>query len=98
MKTKRNRIAKATRRDCGRRHSKLSTARRGSLAESKPEPVNRIPTPAEPAAPPVEHQAYTGDSAFHLYVREIGQTKLLTPQEEIQLARRIHKGDARARE
>jgi len=96
MKTKRNRVAKAG--DCGRRHSKLSTARRGSLAESKTEPLNRIPIPAEPAAPPVERQAYTGDSAFHLYVREIGQTKLLTPKEEIQLARRIHKGDAKARE
>jgi RNA polymerase primary sigma factor len=50
------------------------------------------------AAPPVEPQAYTGDSAFHLYVREIGQTKLLTPKEEVQLARRIQKGDAKARE
>jgi len=58
----------------------------------------RIPAPAEPATPPTEHQAYTGDSAFHLYVREIGQTKLLTPKEEVQLARRIQKGDAKARE
>jgi RNA polymerase primary sigma factor len=41
---------------------------------------------------------YSGDSAFHLYIREIGETKLLTPSEEIQLARRIHKGDAKARE
>jgi RNA polymerase primary sigma factor len=31
-------------------------------------------------------------------VREIGQTPLLTPKEEIQLARRIHKGDEEARE
>ena len=46
----------------------------------------------------MERHAYTGDSAFHLYVREIGQTKLLTPKEEIQLARRIHRGDAEARE
>src|SRR5688572_10177383 len=37
-------------------------------------------------------------SAFHLYVREVGQTKLITPQEERQLARRIQKGDAEARE
>ena len=51
-----------------------------------------------PPAPPAERQTYSGDSAFHLYVREIGQTKLLTPKEDIQLARRIQKGDAKARE
>jgi RNA polymerase primary sigma factor len=37
-------------------------------------------------------------SAFRLYVREVGQTKLLTPKEERELARRIRKGDAEARE
>jgi RNA polymerase primary sigma factor len=95
---KQDRIAKATRRDCGRRHSKLPAGRRGRLTASKPQPANRILAPAEPAAPPVERQAYTGDSAFHLYVREIGLTDLLTPKEEVQLARRIQKGDAKARE
>jgi RNA polymerase primary sigma factor len=62
------------------------------------ETSNRLPPAPAPSPVPVEAQAYTGDSAFHLYVREIGQTKLLTPQEEIQLARRIQKGDAKARE
>ncbi len=52
------------------------------------------PVPAERTA----YAGYTGDSAFHLYIREIGQTQLLTPKEEIQLARRIQKGDAKARE
>lgn len=37
-------------------------------------------------------------SAFRLYVREVGQTKLITPKEERELARRIKKGDAEARE
>ena len=37
-------------------------------------------------------------SAFSLYVREVGQTKLITPKEERELARRIKKGDAEARE
>jgi RNA polymerase primary sigma factor len=36
--------------------------------------------------------------ALHLYLREIGQVKLLTPQEEIALARRIKRGDKKARE
>lgn len=37
-------------------------------------------------------------SAFRLYVREVGQTKLISPAEERELARRIKKGDAVARE
>src|SRR5438876_2800353 len=36
--------------------------------------------------------------ALQLYMREIGQVKLLTPKEEIALARRIKRGDAEARE
>jgi RNA polymerase primary sigma factor len=100
MKTKRNRIVKAARRNCQPRHSSFTAARRGRRVAAKPEPTVCAPAPAGPviAPSPVERQQYTGDSAFHLYVREIGQTKLLTPQEEVQLARRIQKGDAKARE
>src|SRR5436189_592222 len=36
--------------------------------------------------------------ALQLYLREIGQVKLLTPKEEVALARRIKRGDAQARE
>ncbi|MGA2242799.1 MAG: sigma-70 factor domain-containing protein, partial [Verrucomicrobiota bacterium] len=45
-----------------------------------------------------ESMRYDGDTAIKLYLREIGQVKLLTPQEEIQLAARIKKGDKKARE
>ena len=38
-----------------------------------------------------------GDT-LQLYLREIGQVKLITPQEEIALAKRIKKGDRKARE
>lgn len=48
--------------------------------------------------PDRERSGYDGDTAIKLYLREIGQVKLLTPQEEIQLAARIKKGDKRARE
>jgi RNA polymerase primary sigma factor len=45
-----------------------------------------------------ERSAYDGETAIKLYLREIGQVKLLTPQEEIDLAGRIKKGDKKARE
>jgi len=38
------------------------------------------------------------DSGLQLYLREINQTQLLTPDEEITLARRIRKGDLQARD
>ena len=71
------------------------------------EPIfsNPPPSPAKPApeaeAPPLterERGSYDGDSAIKLYLREIGLVQLLTPQEEIELAAKIKKGDKKARE
>ena len=76
-------------------------------------PAARVPmfeeTPANVPAPPAttgdtttfirrEMERHEGDSAIKLYLREIGQTKLITAQEEIELAARIKKGDKKARE
>lgn len=44
---------------------------------------------------PVEYEPRT---AYSLYLREIGETKLLTAAEEVELAARIKKGDEAARE
>jgi len=55
-----------------------------------------LPAAAEPRTR--ERSGYDGDTAIKLYLREIGQVKLLTPQEEIELAARIKKGDKKARE
>lgn len=65
-----------------------------------PEPIVTVSV-APPAPAPIperERASYDGDTAIKLYLREIGQVKLLTPQEEIELAARIKKGDKKARE
>lgn len=61
-----------------------------------------IPTPAVPpgipAPEPERRERYDGDTAFKLYLREIGKVPLLTPAQEVELAARIKKGDKKARE
>lgn len=47
---------------------------------------------------PLERVGYDGDTAYKLYLREIGQVGLLTVQQEIDLASLIKKGDKEARE
>ncbi len=47
---------------------------------------------------PLDRARYDGDSAYKLYLREIGQVGLLTIQQEIDLASLIKKGDKEARE
>ena len=72
-------------------------------------PAAVVPAVPVPGAPPAtagdttqfiqrEVSRYDADTAIKLYLREIGQVKLLTPQEEIELAARIKKGDKKARE
>jgi RNA polymerase primary sigma factor len=67
------------------------------------EPVNAeeaVASEAEHSAAARERERsfYDGDRTLKLYLREIGQVRLLTSQEEIELAARIKKGDKWARE
>ncbi len=68
--------------------------------KAAPTAAGSVPRDEVVAAPPParERLSYDGDTAIKLYLREIGQVKLLTPLEEIALAARIKRGDKRARE
>jgi RNA polymerase primary sigma factor len=66
-------------------------------AEEAAEAARKKKAAAEAPVKP-ERTSYDGDTAIKLYLREIGQVKLLTPQEEIELAAKIKKGDKKARE
>jgi RNA polymerase primary sigma factor len=75
----------------------VRTTRLGEPRETA-ERVEVRPEPRDPETGRRDTSGYDGDTAFKLYLREIGQVKLLTPEEEIKLAARIKRGDKEARE
>jgi RNA polymerase primary sigma factor len=68
-------------------HLNLSAPPSASRASAAHDPI-----PSHDAA------GYGGDRSIKLYLREIGQVPLLTPDQEVELASRIKRGDAAARE
>jgi RNA polymerase primary sigma factor len=79
-------------------------ASKKSETESKahapaPSPSHPEPSHDEPVSEPrSEHTTYSADTSLKLYLREIGKVKLLSQEDEVQLAARIRKGDKKARE
>jgi RNA polymerase primary sigma factor len=74
-----------------------SSAKPSEAADAFGDSPRKTDKPLE-VTPFRDRGSYDGDTAFKLYLREIGQVKLLTPEEEIELAARIKKGDKKARE
>src|SRR6266581_4363281 len=82
---------------------RITPAEGSAPAKAAPRAVEpaEAPVPVELSSPPHyerERSSYDGDTAIKLYLRKIGQVKLLTPLEEIELAAKIKKGDRKARE
>jgi RNA polymerase primary sigma factor len=71
-----------------------STPSESELAAETPLTDEDLATPLSEKA----RSAYDGDTAIKLYMREIGQVRLLTAKEEHELAERVKKGDKKARE
>ena len=106
-------VRRLKRRPAARVAKKPRAAGRKLFSKAGPEPAssNEFPRAVVPGdtafvakiealipVPDRDRVPYDGDTAIKLYLREIGLVKLLTPQEEIELAARIKKGDKKARE
>ncbi|HUA67724.1 MAG TPA: sigma-70 family RNA polymerase sigma factor [Candidatus Saccharimonadales bacterium] len=89
-----------------RQAAKIKRRKKVSARAATKTVVPAVPSPNTPPATGgdttqfIQREAsrYDADTVIKLYLREIGQVKLLTPQEEIELAARIKKGDKKARE
>ena len=83
------------RQSCGRRLRRAPAPMRETA-----QPEVTLAAEVQPVANfnPAPRARYDADSAMRLYLREIGQVRLLTPGEEVTLAARIRKGDKAARE
>ncbi len=79
------------------RRSKIATAPVVKAVVKRSSAPQAVAAP-EPVVEPTVRESYDGNTAFNLYLREIGRTALLTPAEELKLARKIRRGDKAARE
>src|ERR1700682_4580222 len=98
-----NRLSKQTKLCSGRaRPTSRRLSRRSPVSEAPPSLI--LPGVEEGPKPKKLDSADEGPTDSHrgdtlqLYLTEIGQVKLITPKEEIALAKRIKNGDEEARE
>lgn len=81
------------------KNNRISTSNRRNVSAvaTIPDTPDAPPSFLEKPAPSIE-PVHAERSNLQLYLQEIGQTPLLTIDEEIKLAKRIHKGDKAARD
>lgn len=77
-------------------HTALVSGVKATAATAKS--ANKISDASTPAVPVGVVYESRGRDAYELYLREIGQTALLTPEQEVELAKRVKAGDEAARE
>ena len=79
-----------------RNHTRRCNPRIPRVAAALPE---EAASPAEPSSRNGEggNGAANGQRAIHLYLREIGQVELLTPQQELELVLEVKQGNEKAR-
>jgi len=85
------------RRGSGKVRSPRLARGRGRVTFTETKAVGTTPVEADPTVSTSTAESPQRD-ILNLYLTEIGQVKLLTPQEEITLARKVKRGDKAARE
>src|ERR1051326_4655242 len=105
LKSNRNKLRATKSAGRSRRSATVFKKARNARAKNSPKVISpeRLPSkgtnqsPIEAVMPDAAPRT-AAPTALELYLREVGRVKLLTPAEEIALAKRIKKGDAEARE
>ncbi len=94
------RVTAARSRSVGSRRSSGGLGSKTKRAVVVPPVRVEVPREKVDAPPPMVtgRAAWGGDSSLRMYLREISETPLLTPDQEVELAGRIQAGDAAARD
>ena len=85
---------------CRRSRSRTSTptwSSTGSRSRRRTEDANRAPPGPEDKAAGIDLTVEPSLDSLRLYLREIGRVELLTAEQEVSLAKRIERGDMRAK-